>query len=62
MQNSVLYLACSSLVPILCADVTAGSSCDVHLGLICVAALGALPDELSVFVAFNDDLTVNPHS
>ena len=47
MQNSVLYLARSALVPILCSDIAAGSSCNVHSGLITVFTVGTLPNKLS---------------
>jgi hypothetical protein len=52
-----LDLLGSALVPILRADVAAGSSCNVHLELVTVAALGALPNQLTVIIG-NADLTI----
>ena len=57
MQNSVFYLACSALIPILCANVTAGSASHVHGGLVTVVTVGTLPKELSALVN-HLDLTV----
>jgi len=57
MQNSVFYLACSALIPILCADVTAGPASYVHGGLVAVVTVGALPKELSALLN-HLDLTV----
>ena len=48
MHNALSYLLCSSLVPELCSDITAGSSCYIELVLIIVAALGAYPYELVI--------------
>ena len=57
MQHAVLDLLRAALIPELGADVAAGAAGDVHLVLIGVAALGAFPDELAVFL--NDlDLAV----
>ena len=58
MKNSILNFACSSLVPILCSYVTAGPSGNVHLGLIAVLAVGALPNKLAVSILNDHDLTV----
>ena len=58
MKNSFFNLLCSSLIPELSSDVSAGSACYVHLVLIAVSAVGAFPDELAVFVVDNLDLTV----
>ena len=57
MHNALSYLLCSSLVPELCSDITAGSSCYIELVLIIVAALGAYPYEL-VISLLDLDLTV----
>ena len=58
MKNSILDLAGSSLIPILRADIAAGSSGNVHSGLIAVAAVGALPNELAVCIVDDLDLAV----
>ena len=58
MQNSFLNLLSSALVPVLCADVAAGTSCNVHFRLIAVVAIGAFPDELAVGVLFNKYFSV----
>ena len=58
MQNPILDLLGTALVPVLGADVAAGSSCHVHFALVGIAALGADPDELTVGVLLNGDLTV----
>ena len=57
MQHSVFDLLGSSLVPVLGADVAAGSAGHIHLALVGVAAVGADPNELSV-VFLDLDLTV----
>lgn len=48
MKHSFLNFLSSALIPILRANVSAGTSCDVHLGLITVAAMGTFPHELAV--------------
>ncbi len=58
MKNSLLDLLCTSLIPELGSDVSAGTSCNVHLVLITVAAVRAFPDELSVCVSDDLDLSV----
>ena len=58
MQNPILDLLSTSLVPELGADVAAGTAGDVHLGLVGVAALRADPDELAVRVFLDLDLAV----
>ena len=58
MQDPVLDFLGSSLVPVLGADVAAGASGDVHLGLVGVAAVGADPDQLVVLVLPDLDLAV----
>ena len=55
MQHPIPNLLRPSLVPELSADVAAGASGHVHLGLVSVSALGALPDE---FTAFLDDFNL----
>jgi len=57
VQHAVLDLFGATLVPELGADVATGAACDVHLGLVTVAAVGALPDELAV-ILHDLDLTV----
>ena len=52
MQYSFLDLLSSALVPILCADITTGTASNVHLVLVSVVAVRAIPNELSVL--FND--------
>ena len=57
VQDSVLDLLGSALVPELGANVTAGAAGNIHLVLVGVAAVGALPDELALL--FHDfDFTV----
>ena len=58
MQHAILNLLCTSLVPELCSNITAGSSGNAHLILVAVAAVRALPDQLAVLVLFNLDLSV----
>lgn len=48
MQNSLLYLLSSALIPELRADVTAGAPCNVQSVLISVAAVRTLPYKLAV--------------
>ena len=57
MQDPVPDLLRPALIPELGADIAAGPAGDVHLVLIRVAALGALPDELAV-VLYDLDLTI----
>ena len=58
MEYSFLDLLGTSLIPVLGTDVAAGTSCNVHLGLIAVVTVGALPNELAVLVVGDLDLTV----
>ena len=51
MQNPILDLLGSALIPVLGADVAAGTSGHVHLSLIGVAALWAGPDQLAIVLA-----------
>ena len=48
MQHAVADFLRPALVPVLGADVAAGSARNVHLRLVGVAALRADPDQLSV--------------
>ena len=57
MQNAVLDLLRTALIPELSADVTAGAAGDVQLILVAVAALGALPHQLAV-VLYDLDLAI----
>ena len=57
MQHSVLDFLCSALVPELGADVAAGPAGHVHLVLVPVVAVGALPHQLAV-VLHDLDLAV----
>ena len=50
MQHAVLDFLRSALIPELRADIAAGSSCNIHLVLVTVVALRALPEELSVLL------------
>ena len=50
MQYSVLDLLGSALVPVLGADVAAGTAGNVHLSLVRIAALGAFPNQLAVIL------------
>ena len=58
MQNPVLDFLCSSLIPELGADITAGTSCHKHTVLVTVAAVGAFPNQLAGIVGYNFDFTV----
>ena len=48
MHHALSYLLGSSLVPELCSDISAGSSCNIELVLIIVATVRAYPNELVV--------------
>ena len=50
MEDSFLDLLGASLIPILRTDITASTSCNVHLGLVTVVAVGTFPNELAVLV------------
>lgn len=58
MKHSVLYLLCTSLVPKLGSDITAGTPCDEESVLVTVAAVRALPHQLAVVVCHYLDLAV----
>ena len=55
MKYSILNLLCTSLIPELGSDITAGTSCNEESVLVAVAAVRALPDELAVIL---DDLNL----
>ena len=57
VQNSVFNFLGAPLVPELCSDVAAGTTCNIHLALVGITTLGTGPDQLSVFF-FDPDLTV----
>ena len=48
VKYSFLYLLSTSLIPELRSDISAGAACNVHLILIPVMTLRALPDKLAV--------------
>ncbi len=48
MKYPFLYFLSTSLIPELRSDISAGATCDVHLILISVMTLRALPDKLAV--------------
>ena len=58
MQYTFLNFLCTSLIPELRADITAGSSCNIHLILISVAAVWAFPDKFTVFIGYNPDFPI----
>ena len=58
MQYPLFDFLCSSLVPILCAYIAAGSSGNVHFILIGIAAVRAFPDKLAMLVLDDVDLAV----
>ena len=54
MKDSIFYLFCSSLVPILGSDITAGSAGDIHSILILVSAVRAYPDKFTILFFYLD--------
>ena len=58
MENSLLDLLGTSLIPELSSDISTGTSCNVHLILVTVATVRALPDKLTVCIGNNLDLSV----
>ena len=56
MQDPVLDLLGTTLVPILGANVAAGTAGHIHLVLIGIAAVGADPNQLTIFVFYNQSL------
>ena len=57
MQDAILDLLCSALIPVLGTDIAAGTAGNIHLALVGIAAVGALPDQLAV-IFLDLDLTV----
>ena len=53
MKHSFLDFLCTSLIPELCAYISACSSRNIHLILISVAAVWTLPDKLAVLICHN---------
>ena len=53
MQNSFLDLLGSALIPVLSTDIAAGTSCNVHLALVAIAAIRAFPNELTVSIGYS---------
>ena len=53
MKHAILNLLRTSLIPELSADVAAGPAGHIHLILIPVAAVRALPDQLAVLILNN---------
>ena len=58
MQDTIPDLSRTALVPELGADVAAGTSCDIHLRLIGIAAVRAPPDQLVVLIFDDLDFTI----
>ena len=57
MQNAFFYFLRSSLIPILSADVAASATRNVHRALVAVLAVRTFPNEFSVGIVYNLDLT-----
>ena len=58
MQHAILDFLGTALVPELGADVAAGSPGYAHLVLVPVAAVGAFPYQLAVFIFHDFDFSV----
>ena len=58
MQYAFPDLLGSSLIPVLAADVAAGSSCHVHFCLIGVMTVWTFPDQLAFLIRHDPDLSV----
>ena len=58
MQNSLLDLLRSSLIPELCSDISAGTSCNIQCILVAVSAMRTLPYELSFLICYDLNLSV----
>ena len=58
MKNPLLDLLSTTLIPELRSDISAGTSCNVHLVLITVTTVRAFPDELAVCIGNDLDLSV----
>lgn len=52
MKHSFFYFLSSALIPELRSDIAAGTSCNVHLRLILIAAVGATPHKLAVLLDY----------
>lgn len=50
MKHPFLNFLSSALIPELSSDISTGSSCNIHLILITVAAVRTLPHKLAVIV------------
>ena len=53
MKHTFFDFLCSSLIPILCSDVTAGTSRNAHGIFILIAAVWTLPDQFSMRICNN---------
>ena len=58
MKYTLFYLLCSALIPELGADISTGSSCDIHLILVGIAAIRALPYKFAAFIFDDFYLTI----
>ena len=58
MKDSVLDLLGTSLIPELCSDISAGTSCHKEGVLVAVATVRTLPDQFAVIVCNYLDLSV----
>ena len=58
MKYSVLYFLGTSLIPELCSDISAGTSCHKEGVLVAVATVRTLPDQFAVIVCNYLDLSV----
>ena len=56
MQHSVFDFLGSSLVPELCSDISASSSCHRHFILILISAIRTFPDQFPRFVFLDQNL------
>ena len=52
MKHSFFYFLSSALIPELRTDIAAGTSCNVHLRLILIAAVWATPHKLAVLLDY----------
>ena len=57
MQHAFFDLLGTSLIPKLRPNIPTGTSCNVHFVLVGVAAIWAFPDQLTMFVSDNLNLT-----
>lgn len=58
MKDSVLDLLCTSLIPKLCSDISAGTPCNKEGVLVTVATVRTFPDQFAVVVCNYLDLSV----